>query len=102
VYLPAVRHLPNDENPILDLNLKNSETYIIFKRMLEDVMSIVITVQGVGVNPKMPILDFVKRFKIECDKLKISLEKVGARGPGKESILCIEHIQHLYEILERT
>lgn len=97
--MPALNK-PNSISPIEGLNLVNNETYTAFKKMLESVMVIVKRIKDprYGVKPEMTILQFVNRYNIEC--AKNTLESIDAQNP--ENSLCLQHIQHLYEIIEQT
>lgn len=66
--------------------------------MLEAVMTIVNNIKGFGVKPEMSILEFVTRFKIDSDKNSIVSKIYDNTGYH----ICLCHVLHLYEIIERT
>jgi len=59
--------------------------------MLESVMSISLKIKGL--KPSMSITDFMNRYNIESDDLDLSQIQV---------TMCLSHVAHLYEIVERT
>lgn len=86
-------------SPIEGLNLNNHEIYSAFKRMLEAIMTIVSKIQDprYGVKPYMIISDFVRRFNIDIQKIDLAqIEEMNEGGS-----LCLAHVLHLYEIVER-
>lgn len=96
---PGVQKDPQDKiSPIEGLNLNNHEVYTAFQKMLDAIMTIVSKIQDVryGVQANMPIIDFVHRFKIDISK--INLQEIEDHNDGD---LCLTHVMHLYEVIER-
>lgn len=66
-----------------------------FKKMLEAIMSVVSKIQDkrYGVKPTTAIKEFVNKYNIDNSIIQFD-------GIQEQLLLC--HVQHLYEIVERT
>lgn len=61
-------------------------------------MRLVALTNGVGIQANQTIEETVAKFKINTQQ--ISFSQINQGGP--DSVMLLSHVQHLYEILERS